>query len=112
MEVRDVTVSVMVRVLKFSERVVMRRTFYSCIVDADFLAGPQIVIHDHATRTDDTPVANFPWLGPAALDRCEAFTREGERHACHFFHSRRIVCVSLPVNSPGQFVPNLEQFVA
>src|SRR5438552_11391074 len=107
MEVRNVTVSIMVRVLKLSERVVMRRTFYSCIVDADFLAGPQIVIHDHASRTDDSHFANFPWLEPAALDGCEAFTREGERHVCHVFHSRRDVSVSLAVNRRGQFVQNM-----
>src|SRR5437762_4717026 len=101
MEIWDETVSVMVRVLKFSERIVMGRTSYSCIVDADFLAGPQIVIHDHASRTDDSHFANFPWLEPAALDGCEAFTRERERHVCHVFHSRRDVSVSLAVNRGG-----------
>src|SRR5213080_3208043 len=96
MEIWDVTVSVMVR------------TFYSCIVDADFLAGPQIVIHDHASRTDDSHFANFPWLEPAALDGCEAFTREGKRHVCHVLYSRRDVSISLAVNCRGQFVQNME----
>src|SRR5947207_1123511 len=44
----------MIRVLKFSERVVVRRTFYPCIVNADFFACPQIVIYDHASRADDS----------------------------------------------------------
>src|SRR3954463_7731850 len=101
MEVRDVTVSVMVGVLKFSERVVMRRTLYACIVDADFLAGPQIVIHDHASRTDDSHFANFPRLEPATLDSCETLTREGERHICHVFNSRSDVSVPLAVNRGG-----------
>src|SRR4029453_18599574 len=108
MEVRDVAVSVMIRVLEFSERVVMRRTFHSCIVDADFRGGPQIVIHDHASRTDDSHFANFPWLEPAALDGCEAFTREGERHVSHVFHSRRNMSVPLAVNRSRKFIQNME----
>src|SRR4029077_20832089 len=108
MEVRDIAVTVMIRVLKFSESVVMRRTFYSCIVDADFLAGPQVIIDDHASRTDDSHFANFPWLEPAALDGCEAFTREGKRHVCDVLHSRRDMSVSLAVNCSGQFVQNME----
>src|SRR4029450_3741227 len=108
MEVRDVTVSVMIRVLKFSERVVVRRTFYPCIVDADFLACPQIVIHDHASRTDDSHFANFPRLEPAALDGCEAFTREGERHVSHVLYSRCDMGVTLAVNSRGKFIENME----
>src|SRR5258707_15645587 len=108
MKVRDVTVSVMVRVLKFCERVVMRRTFYACIVNADLFACPQIIIDDHASRTDDSHFANFPWLEPAALDGCEAFTREGKRHVSHVLHSRRDMSVSLAVNCGGQFVQNME----
>src|SRR5437763_14957197 len=98
MEIWDVTVSVMVRVLKFSERIVMGRTFYSCIVDADFLAGPQIVIHDHASRTDDRHFATFPLLEPAPPEGCVAFTRDRDRHVCHLFLSLRDVLVSLAVN--------------
>src|SRR4029077_9291677 len=108
MKVRDVTVSVMIRVLEFSERVVVRRTFYACIVNADFLAGTQIVIDDHASRTDDSHFANFPRLEPTALDGCEAFTREGERHVCHVLYSRRDMSVPLAVNRGGKFIKNME----
>src|SRR2546426_3969227 len=108
MEVWDVTISVVIRVLKFGERVVMRRTFYPCIVNADFLARPQIIIDDHASRTDDSHFANFPWLKPAALDGCEAFTREGQRHVCHVLYARSDVSISLAVNCRGQFVQNME----
>src|SRR6267142_792689 len=108
MEVRDVTISVVIRVLKFGERVVMRRTFYPCIVNADFLACPQIIIDDHASRTDDSHFANFPWLEPAALDGCEAFTRERKRHVCDVLHSRRDMSVSLADNCSGQFVQNMQ----
>src|SRR5436305_12872269 len=101
MEIWDVTVSVMVRVLKFSERNVKGRTFYSCIVDADFLAGPQIVLHDLASRTDDGHFAHFPWLEPAAPDGREAFTRGRGPHACHVFHSRRDGGCALSVDRGG-----------
>src|SRR6266498_699580 len=104
MEVRDVTISVVIRVLKLGERVVMRRTFYPCIVNADFLACPQIIIDDHPSRTDDGHFANFPWFEPAALDGCEAFTREGQRHVCHVLYSRRDMSISLAVNCRGQLV--------
>src|SRR5213079_186264 len=108
MQVWDVTVSVMIRVLKFSERVVVRRTLYPCIVDADFLACPQIVIHDHASRTDDSHFANFPWLEPTALDGCEALMREGQRHVCHVLYPRCDMSVSLAVNRSGELVENME----
>src|SRR6185312_5649433 len=84
MKIRDVTVAVMIRVLKFSERVVVRWTFYPRIVNADFLARPQVVIDDHASRTHDCHFTNFPRLEPAALDGCKALTREGERHVFKF----------------------------
>ena len=98
MEVWDVAVPVMIRVLKFSKRVVVRRTLYPRIVNADFFACPQIVIDDHAPRADDGHFANFPWLEPAALDGCEAFAREGERHVSDVFYARRDMSVSLAVN--------------
>src|SRR5437870_6664456 len=108
MEVWDVTISVVIRVLKFGERVVMRRTFYPRIVNADFLACPQIIIDDHAARTNDGHFANFSWLEPAVLDGCDAFTRERQRHVCHILDSRRDVIIPLAVNCRGQFVHNLE----
>src|SRR3984893_8941664 len=108
MQVWDVTISIMIRVLKFSERVVVRRTLYPGIVDADFLACSQVVIHDHASRTDNSHFANFPGLEPAALDGCETFTREGQRHVCHVLYPRRDMSVSLAVNRSGEFVEDME----
>src|SRR5215510_13402461 len=108
MKVRDVTVSVMIGVLKFGERVVMRRTFYPCVINADFLTCPQVVIDDHASRTDDRHFANFPWLEPAALDGCKALTREGQRHVCHVLYSWRDMSVSLAVNRGRKFIQNME----
>src|SRR5206468_6319416 len=98
----------MIRVLKFSERVVVRRTFYPCVVDADLFACPQIVIYDHASRADDSHFANLPRLEPAALNGRKALAREGERHVCHVLYSRRNMSVSLAVDRGGKFVKNME----
>src|ERR1700750_563693 len=108
MEVRDVAVSVMIRVLKFSKRVVVRRTFHPCIVNANFLASPQVIIHDHSSRTDNRHFANFPRLKPTALNGGKALTREGERHVCHILYSWRDMSVSLAVNRGGKFIQNME----
>src|SRR4029450_892829 len=108
MEVWNVAVAVMIRVLKFSERVVMRRTFYPCIVDADLFACPPIVIDNHASRTDDRHFANLPRLEPAALDGREALTRERERYVSHVLYSGRNVSVPLTVNRGRKFIQNME----
>src|SRR6266545_175821 len=60
------------------------------------------------SRRDDGHFANFPWLEPAALDGCEAFTREGERHVSDVFYARRDMSVSLAVNRGGKFIQNME----
>src|SRR5262245_35194350 len=108
MKVRDVTVSVMIRVLKFSEGVVVRGTFHPRIVNADFFAGPQIVIHDHAPGTDDGHLANFPRLEPAALNGCKTFTGEGQRHVSHVFDSGGNMSISLAVNGGRKFVQDMQ----
>src|SRR5438094_8997138 len=95
LDVRDIAVPVMVRVLKFSERVVVGRPFYPHIVDADFFARPQIVIYDHASRADDSHFANLPRLEPATLNRRKALARERERHVCHVLYPRRNMSVSM-----------------
>src|SRR5262249_40387138 len=104
MEVRNITVSVMIRILKFSECVVVRRTFYASIVDADFLACSQIVINNHASRPDDRHLANLPRLEPAALDGCKALARERQRHVCHVFYTRGDMSVPLAVNRGRKFI--------
>src|SRR6266481_8068534 len=98
LDVGDVAVTIMVRILKFSERVVVRRPLYPHIVDADFFARPHIIIHDHAPRADDGHFANFPRLEPTALDGGEALVPEGGRYISHVLHLRRDMRVSLAVN--------------
>src|SRR5262249_53677450 len=107
-EVWDVAVPVMVGVLKFSERVVVRRPFYSRVVDADFFASPQIVIHDHASGADNGHFANFSWLEPTTLNGGEPLVAEEQRHVCHVLHPGRNMSVSLAVNRGGKFVKNME----
>src|SRR6266404_7526297 len=101
LDVGDVAVTIMVRILKFSERVVVRRALYPHIVDADFFARPHIVIHNHEPRADDGHFANFPRLEPTALDGGEALVRKGERYVSHVLHLRRDMRVSLAVNRSG-----------
>src|SRR6266581_6277760 len=108
LDVRDIAVPVMVRILKFSERVVVWRPFYPHIVDADFFERGQIVIYDHAPRADDGHFANFPRLEPTALDGGEALVREGERYISHVLHLRRDMRVSLAVNRSGEFAENMK----
>src|SRR5262245_60142367 len=108
LEVWDVAVPVMVRVLKFSEGVVMRRPFYPGIVDTDFFACSQIVVYDHASGADDSHFANLPRLEPAALYGGETFTRKGERHICYVFYPMRNMRVSLAGNRGRKFVENME----
>src|SRR5207244_11450323 len=91
MEVWYVAVPVMIRVLKFGKRVIVRWPFHPRVIDANFLPCPQIVIDDHAPRADDGHFANLPWIEPGALDVGEALTREGERHVCHVFYVWRAV---------------------
>src|SRR5215831_8716840 len=107
-EVWDVAVPVMIRVLKFSERVIVRRTFYPRIVDVDLFACLQIVIYDHASRADDRHFTDLPRLEPAALNGRKALAREGERHVCHVLYTQRNMSVSLAVDSAGKFVKNME----
>src|SRR5262245_46057892 len=108
LEVGDVAVPVMVGILKFSERVVMRRPFYSRVVDADFFARAQIVIYDHASGADDGHFANFSWLEPTTLNGGKPLLPEGQRHVCHVLYPWRNVSVSLAVNRGGKFVKNME----
>src|SRR6476646_4407762 len=98
----------MIRVLKFSERVIVRRTFYPRIVDANFFVRLQIVIYEHASRANNGHFANLPRLEPAALNGRKALAREGERHVCHILYPRRNMSVSLAVNRGGKFVKNME----
>src|SRR5439155_10233381 len=104
MEVWYVAVSVMIRVLKFGKRVIVRWPFHPRVIDANFLPCPQIVIDDHAPRADDGHFANLPWLEPAALDGGEALTREEKRHVCHVLYAWRDVSVSLAVYRGREFV--------
>jgi hypothetical protein len=98
----------MVRVLKFSKRIVVRRPFYPGIIDPDFFDGPQIVIYNHAPRANNGHFANFPRLEPTALDGGEAFAREEERHIRHVLYPGCDMSVSLAVYRDGRFAENIK----
>src|SRR5947209_20594655 len=105
---RYVAITVMVRILKFSECIVVRRPFYSGIIDSDFFSRSQIVIHNHASRADDGHFANFSWFEPTALDGGEAFAWKIERHICHVLHPWRDMSVALTVYRNGRFAQNIK----
>src|SRR6185369_13255556 len=95
LQIWDVAVSVMIRVLKLSECVVVRRSLDPDIIDPDFLMGLQIVVHDHAARTNDGHFADFSWFKPTTLHGSKSLVREEQRHIGHVLYLGRNVRVSL-----------------
>ena len=108
LQMRDVAVAVVIRVMKFGEGVVMRRSHDPDIVNADFFARLQIVVHDHALRADDGHFTDFSWLKPAALNGCESLVWEEQRHVCHVLNARADMRVSLTVNRNWEFAENVQ----
>ena len=65
LQMRDVAISVVIRVMKLGEGVVVRRSHDPDIINADFFARLQIVVHDHAL--DPTMVISRIFLGSSQL---------------------------------------------
>src|SRR5438093_1744559 len=65
---RDVAIAVMIGVMKFRERVVMRGAFHPHIVNADFFQGLKVVIYDHPAGPDNRHFPDLPRFEPTALD--------------------------------------------
>src|SRR5665213_2799840 len=53
LDIRRIHIAVVIGVLKFAERVVMRRTFHAHVEDADFFKRREVVIDNHALAADD-----------------------------------------------------------
>src|SRR5271165_3928293 len=83
LDVRDVTVSVVIRIMEIGESVVVRRTFNPNVVDADLFVRLQIVIDNHSARTHDGHFTNFPGLKPTALDGGKSLVPEAEGDVGH-----------------------------
>src|SRR5262245_55970966 len=104
----DIAVSVMIRVMKLGEGVVMRWSHNPDVINADFFPRLQVVIDDHALRPDNGHFTDFSWLEPAALNGCESLVWEEQRHVCHVFHARTDVRVSLTVNRNWEFAEDVQ----
>lgn len=108
LQMRDVAIPVVIRVMEFGEGVVVRRSHDPNIINADFFARLQIVVHDHALRPNDGHFTDFSWLKPAALNGCEPFVWEEQRHVCHVLNPWTDVRVSLTVNRNWEFTENVQ----
>src|SRR5438105_4965277 len=73
LDVRDVTIPIVIGIVKLGEGVIMWRALHPNIIDADFFMRLQVVINNHSPRADDGHLADLPRLEPAALDGGKAF---------------------------------------
>ncbi len=76
LDMRDVAVPVVIRVVEVGKGVVMRRTLHPDIVNADFFVRLQIVVHDHSASAHNGHFANFSRLQPTALDSGKSLVPE------------------------------------
>src|SRR5262245_20400333 len=83
LEMGDVAVAIMIRIMKFSESVVVGRTLYAYVIDPNLLQRRQVIVNDHSAGPDDRHFTNLPRLEPAALDSGETLMAEGQRHIGH-----------------------------
>src|SRR5437899_11822094 len=98
---RDVAVSVVIRVMEASERVIVRRPFDSHIINPDFLERLKIVVHDHSSSTDDGHLTNFPRLQPTASDCRKTIISKREGHIGYVLNPRGDVGIPLAVHDDG-----------
>ena len=110
LQMRDITVPVMIGIMKFRERVIVRRSDHPHIVDPDFFVRLQIVVHDHALRANDGHFANLSWFKPAALNRGESLVWEEQRHVSHVFNARADMGVALAVNRNREFAEDMQDY--
>src|SRR5467141_3375899 len=86
-DVRDIAVSVMIRVLKLCECVVMRRRLDAHIVNPNFFQRLDIVINNHPLCADDRHVPHFAWVEPTALNIRKTLAGEVDAHSRDVFYS-------------------------
>jgi hypothetical protein len=108
LDVRDITIPVVIGVVKVGEGIVMRWTLYPHIIDPDFFVGLQIVVNDHSTRAHNGHVTNFSWLKPTALDRSKSLLPEGEGNIGHVLNARSDMGVTLTVNRLWEFSQDVQ----
>ena len=73
-DVGSIDIAIVVGVVKFGKRVVMRRTFDARVIHADFLKGRTVVINNHALAANNGHLAHFSRIKPAAVNDGGALT--------------------------------------
>ena len=108
LQMRDVAIPVVIRIMEFGEGVVVRRSHNTDIVNSNLLAGSQIVVDDHALGTHDGHFADFSWFKPAALNGRESFMREEQRHVCHVLDAWTDMSVPLTIDGNWEFIQDVQ----
>src|ERR1700720_1129007 len=86
----------------------MGRTFYSDVIDFDLFMCLQIVVYDHSARSNNSHLADFSRLEPAALNRSKALVPKIQRHISHVLDVRGHMSVSLTINSNRELSENMQ----
>src|SRR5437016_4318314 len=96
---RDVTIPIMIRVMKIGESVVVRRPFHPDVIDPDFFVRLQVVVNNHSPGAHDSHFSDLSGLEPTALNGSKALLPERQRDVSHVLNSRSDMGVALAVNS-------------
>ena len=107
-DVGNVNVAVMVGVMKFRKRVVMRRTLHAGVENPDFFQLRHVVINDHPLAADDGHFAHFSRIQPTAVDDGRTLPGKTQPHGGHVFDSRRDVRAALAVDRDRLFVHDVQ----
>ncbi len=107
-DIGDVTVAVMVGIMKFRKRIVMWRHFHPRVINLDLFERFDIVVNDHPFGSNDCHIPDLPWIQPTALDRGKPVLAEIDAHRGDIFNSRSNVGIAPAVNPLGQFFHNIQ----
>ncbi len=97
-EVGNMNIAIVVSIMKFSECVVMRRSFNPRVKNPDFLELGDVVINNHSFAAHDGHFPDFPRIQPTAVNDGRPISRKIEPHGCHILHPRGDVRTALTVD--------------
>src|SRR4029077_13649016 len=108
MNVGDVTVPLVIRVLKLGKGIVVRRALHSNVIDFDLFVGLQVVVDDHSARPNNSHLANLSRLEPTALDRGKTLVPKIQRHIGHVLDVRGHMSIPLTIHRDRELPENME----
>src|SRR5207237_527920 len=94
LDMGDVAVAVVVRILELGEGIVVRRPLDAGVIDFDFLEGLDVIIDDHALGSDNGHFTDFPRIEPTALDGGKALGAEVYAHGSDIFDASSNVSIA------------------